>query len=199
MTDVDNRPTGETGNQFPSLVNIREYFTLWLGNIDHFLQERDRRYEERYVAQEKAVLAALAAQEKLTSAAFASAEKAVSKAEDAQKDYNQRSNEFRGQLDDQAKLLMARTEAISQFDGFDKRLEDRDKAVEARLTALSFSVNHAAFARDQHNRARRLPGFDRFKHRRVDLREAARGHADRLGRGSSEPCGRTRYGLRRKR
>ena len=122
--------------QVPNLVNIREYFTLWLERVEQFLLERDRRYEERYVAQEKAVLAALAAQEKLTNAAFASAEKAVAKAEDAQKDYNARSNEFRGQLDDQAKTLMPRTEALTQYAALDKRLEERDKGVEVRLTAL---------------------------------------------------------------
>lgn len=133
---VNNKPSGETGNQMPNLVNIREFFTLWLTNVDHFLGERDRRYDERYVAQEKAVLAALAAQEKLTSAAFASAEKAVAKAEDAQKDYNQRSNEFRGQLDDQAKTLMPRTEVVGMFGAIDKRLEDRDKTVEQRIAAL---------------------------------------------------------------
>lgn len=47
--------------------------------------------------------------------------KAIDKAEEAQKDYNTRSNEFRGQLDDQAKTLMPRAEAISKFDDLDKR------------------------------------------------------------------------------
>jgi hypothetical protein len=37
-----------------------------------------------------------------TRASFEASEKAIVKAENAQRDYNVRSNEFRGQLDDQA-------------------------------------------------------------------------------------------------
>lgn len=70
-------------------------------------------------AQEKAIAAALVAQEKQTSSAFASSEKAVMKAEEAQKEYNLRSNEFRGQLDDQAKRLMPRVECEGRLKTLD--------------------------------------------------------------------------------
>ena len=119
MTDHDNKPNGSA-----TPVNIREFFTLWLTNIDRFLEERDRRYDTRFEGQEKAVAAALAAADKQVTTAFAASEKAVLKSEEAQREYNIRSNEFRGQLDDQAKTLMPRTEALSRFDAIDKRSEE---------------------------------------------------------------------------
>src|ERR1700722_3073367 len=73
-------------------VSIREYLVS-------IIEERDRLYDMRFKASETAVNAALAAQEKAVTAAFTASEKAIVKAEDAQKDYNNRSNEFRGQLD----------------------------------------------------------------------------------------------------
>lgn len=88
------------------------------------IDERDRRYEDRFKAQETAVLAALAAQEKLVSAAFLASEKAIVKAEEAQRDYNIRSNEFRGQLDDQAKTLLPRAEADGRFDNLVLQIEE---------------------------------------------------------------------------
>lgn len=92
--------------------------------FEKFCDERDVRYQKQFEASEKAVFAALAAQEKLTTGAFSASERAIEKAEAAQKDYNLRSNEFRGQLDDQAKLLMSRTECLSKFESFDARHSD---------------------------------------------------------------------------
>jgi hypothetical protein len=123
--------------------------------IKNEADERDRLYNERNIsakvavdaaltAAKSAVDAALIAQDKLTTAAFASAEKAITKAEDAQKEYNIRSNEFRGQLDDQAKALMPRAETIAllkagdekvyaQFSGIVKQIENqRDDIVKLR-------------------------------------------------------------------
>lgn len=74
--------------------------------------ERDRRYEERFLASDRAVQTALASQEK-----------AVGKAEAAQQAYNERSNEFRGQLDDQAKRLMPREEANLLIGTISEKLE----------------------------------------------------------------------------
>jgi hypothetical protein len=98
--------------------------------------ERDRRYEDRFKAQETAVAAALLAQKESTGNAFAASEKAIVKAEDAQRDYNVRSNEFRGQLDDQAKLLMSRAEAFTKFDGIELRFEEFKKRNDAELASL---------------------------------------------------------------
>jgi len=107
-------------------VRLREY-------LERIMDERDRRYEDRFKAQETAVYAALAAQEKLTNAAFASSEKAIVKAEDAQRDYNVRSNEFRGQLDDQNKVMsnemLRRAEAEQRFDAQDEKIDEIKKDV----------------------------------------------------------------------
>ncbi len=96
-------------------VSLREF-------LERVMDERDRRYEDRFKAQETAVSSALAAQKELTSAAFAASEKAIVKAEAAQTSYNERSNEFRGQLDDQAKTLIPRTEADARFFSFEEKL-----------------------------------------------------------------------------
>lgn len=104
------------------------------------VDERDRLYDVRFragetavaaalAAQEKAVSAALNAQEKQTSTAFLASEKAIVKAEDAQREYNIRSNEFRGQLDDQAKMLMPRAEVAALF----KAMEEKVYGIKAEL------------------------------------------------------------------
>jgi hypothetical protein len=105
-----------------------------LAERDRVLTERDRRYEDRFKAlevnigdrfkaAETAVGAALAANKELTNASFVASEKAIGKAETAQADYNVRSNEFRGQLDDQAKTLMPRAEAQVQFKAYDEKID----------------------------------------------------------------------------
>jgi hypothetical protein len=91
--------------------------------LERIVDERDRQYDMRFRASEIAVNAALVAQEKAVTSAFAASEKAIIKAEDAQREYNQRSNEFRGQLDDQAKLLIQRAEALGLFKSSDDKLE----------------------------------------------------------------------------
>jgi ABC-type Na+ efflux pump permease subunit len=86
--------------------------------------ERDRRYEERFKAAEEAVKAALVAAKELTAAAFASSEKAIVKAEDAQKSYNERTNELRGALNDQNKTLLPRNEADTRFAAIEEKVEE---------------------------------------------------------------------------
>jgi len=105
-------------------INLREFFTLWIERLEETLEERDRRYEDRFKAQETAVANAFAAQKELTNSVFNSSEKAISKAESAQSEYNLRSNEFRGQLDDQAKRLMSRDEALGRFEAIDHRISE---------------------------------------------------------------------------
>jgi formaldehyde-activating enzyme involved in methanogenesis len=71
--------------------------------VERIMDERDRLYEAKFKAAEtavttalssaeKAVNAALAAQEKQTASSFAASEKAIVKAEEAQREYNIRSN-----------------------------------------------------------------------------------------------------------
>ena len=108
-------------------IALREYLEHLLNariiGVEGLISERDRLYGARFEAAGVAVNAALAAQEKAVSAAFLASEKAIIKAEDAQREYNVRSNEFRGQLDDQAKMLMPRAETMTMFRAMEERLE----------------------------------------------------------------------------
>jgi len=90
--------------------------------------ERDRRYTERDDSRKAAVDAALVAMKEQTNASFLSSEKAITKAEKAQSDYNNRSNEFRGQLDDQAKRLATKDELGSISRNLEEKINriDRD-------------------------------------------------------------------------
>lgn len=92
------------------LDGLRELLLSKIDNLKELVNERDRLYKERDDARRVAVDAALAAAKEQTASSFSASEKAIVKAENAQSDYNIRSNEFRGQLDDQAKRLISRTE-----------------------------------------------------------------------------------------
>jgi hypothetical protein len=109
-------------------------------SVQRTMDERDRFYLEKFKAAEIAVSAALTASDKLNAAAFSSGEKAVIKAEDAQREYNVRSNEFRGQLDDQAKRLMPREEAQTHFGIYDQKFDEIKEEIAA------FRVGHQSTA-----------------------------------------------------
>lgn len=116
---------------FPTVLATRvavlEERTTAAGRI---ADERDRFYLEKFKASEVAVGAAITAQKEQTTSSFAASEKAIVKAEEAQREYNVRSNEFRGQLDDQAKRLMPREEAVSNFKSVDDKLEEVKKSID---------------------------------------------------------------------
>lgn len=95
-------------------VSLREHF-------EAILSEMDRRYEQRFDAQEKANTTALTA-----------AEKAVLKAEVAAEARFASVNEFRGTLSDQTATLMPRVEA-----------EARMQAMADKLGELGDRVNRA--------------------------------------------------------
>jgi chromosome segregation ATPase len=103
----------------------------------------------RFDATEKALAAHLTAADKAVSAAFAASDKAIEKAEAAQKDYNQRSNEFRGQLDDQAKTLMPRSEAISLFNGIDDKLTNLRREYDSRIEGLRHDISELRESRSE--------------------------------------------------
>jgi hypothetical protein len=109
-------------------VSLREFIEMVIAERDRGYMERfrsiDASLDRRFKDNEIAFSAALTAQEKATSAAFLASEKAIVKAEDAQRDYNARSNEFRGQLDDQAKTFLTRFEADSKFEAIAVNIQD---------------------------------------------------------------------------
>jgi hypothetical protein len=116
--------------------------------LERIVEERDKQYDMRFRAAEIAVNAALAAQQKSTADAFSASEKAIIKAEDAQKEYNLRSNEFRGQLDDQAKLLMQRQEALGLFKASDDKLEAMRLFFDSKMESLSSTLKSDAINLD---------------------------------------------------
>ena len=115
------------------LDDIKELLQVKHDALVQIVDERDRLYDVRFRAAEAAVGAALAAQEKGTNAAFNASEKAISKAEDAQREYNIRSNEFRGQLDDQAKTLMPRPETSALFKNMDDKVSNIRNELNSRI------------------------------------------------------------------
>jgi hypothetical protein len=104
------------------------------------ISKQDSFYTEKFRSAEIAVSAAIAASDKQTASTFAASEKAISKAEEAQRDYNVRSNEFRAQLDDQAKRLISRIEAQAVF----KSIEDKIDEIKTEMSA--FRVGHQSVA-----------------------------------------------------
>ncbi len=100
------------------------YFERWLLGMEELHTERDRNYQDKFRLLNESSEKALMAVEKQTSIAFGANKEAISKAEDAQKSYNERSNEFRGQLEDQAARLMGKDEALSKFSTYDEKLDE---------------------------------------------------------------------------
>ena len=126
------------------VVELKEHF-------ERILDERENRYNERFVAAEKAVTtalaaaekavaAALSAQEKLTTAAFVSSEKAITKAEEAQRDAMSKTNEFRAQLSDQAETLMPRKETAALIDALNVKIAELKEGPIDRLLAFQNNI-----------------------------------------------------------
>jgi hypothetical protein len=93
------------------------------------MDERDRRYNERFDAQEKAVEAALA-----------SSEKAVLKAETASERRFEGVNEFRATLSDQAATFITRKEVDAELGAQSEKLniqQSRLDRIEARSAGLN--------------------------------------------------------------
>ena len=92
----------------------------------------DKRYEQRFIAQEGAVASALTAQEKAVQAALIAADRAVSKVETANEKRFENMNEFRAQLADQAAGFIQRSEASIRFDSVTERIESSKKTFEEK-------------------------------------------------------------------
>lgn len=81
--------------------------------MDHVLKladANDKRYEERFAAQEKAVKDALAGQEKAVNAALAASEKAVSVAERNAEKWREGANEWRAAMSDRERSFSTKAE-----------------------------------------------------------------------------------------
>lgn len=137
---MSDKPSVRASHNAQDLISLREYFDVKLSALSIIVDERDRQYGNQFKASETAVAAALAAAKEAVAAAFVAAEKAVLKAEEAQKDYNVRSNEFRGQLDDQAKTLMPRTESAVISAGLDSKIDAVTKTLDSKINVLQLAM-----------------------------------------------------------
>lgn len=109
---------------------MREWVAAKLQAIRELVDERDRLYKERD-----------AAIREQTKATFEASDKAITKAEDAQRDYNVRSNEFRGQLDDQNKLMrdtmMPRVESLGMHHATADKIEAVKRDTYSRVDSVT--------------------------------------------------------------
>jgi len=103
-----------------TVETLRAHLLSELAALFRLLAEMDLRYEQRYVAQSKALEAALLA-----------AEKAVLKAETAAERRFESVNEFRAQLSDQAGTFIPRSEHGVQMKATEDRLSRIDDALKA--------------------------------------------------------------------
>lgn len=101
------------------------------------LNERDRRYEQRFVAQEKAVADAFLAAEKAVGAALAAAKEAVNKAESASEKRFESVNEFRAQLADQQVTFLPRNEYNAQHEALEQKVEAAEKALDHKIDSVA--------------------------------------------------------------
>lgn len=106
------------------------------------MAERDRRYEERFKAQEAAVAAALGAADKLTTSAFAASKEAIIKAEASQATYNATHNDLTRKMDAQYKEMLPRPEADSKFRGIEEKIEEIKKDTAGLRESRSQVVGH---------------------------------------------------------
>jgi hypothetical protein len=105
-------------------------------HFQSLLNQYDRRYTERFDAQEKAVLAALASAEKAVAAALASAERASGVLEVQSKEWRAAANEWRGAMADRERDYPTRTEVLSIEKGLLVKLDstiDRLDKLERRI------------------------------------------------------------------
>jgi len=145
MAVTSNTEKGENIVAFTWTVeSLKEHFTK-------VFTESDRRYEERFIAQEKAVNTAfvasekavntaLIAQEKAINSALIAAKEAVLKAESATEKRFEAVNEFRQTLSDQTATFIPRAEAIQRAEqnaekitALDKRMTDALSDINSRL------------------------------------------------------------------
>ena len=96
-------------------IEVRDY-------INERVHATERLCEAKLQAHDELSEAKLAAMGEVISANMRAAERAAQKAEEAQHEYNIRSNEFRAQLKDQADMLMPRAETLTLFKSSDEKM-----------------------------------------------------------------------------
>lgn len=100
--------------------------------------------DERAAAQTKAMETAFLAADKAVQAALTSAEKAVTKAEMAAEKRFEATNEFRGQLSDQAATFLARSEADIRFAALTEKFDSLTQGNIDRIAELDLRLTKSA-------------------------------------------------------
>ena len=126
------------------LDGLRQVMGSRLEGMKAMMDERDRMYSERDNSRRTAVEAALIAAKEQTASSFAASKEAIIKAEQAQHDYNMRSNEFRGQLDDQAKRLIARSEVEVLMKNLEEKIGKIEMDGRANREAITSNAGRGA-------------------------------------------------------
>lgn len=99
--------------QDSNIATLKELLESEICAIRKTISESDRRYEQRFDAQEKATMVAIG-----------SAKEAVNKAETANERRFDAVNEFRGQLNDQANTFLPRSEYSARHETLENRVSE---------------------------------------------------------------------------
>lgn len=110
--------------QSPPSISQSAQDAVTVNQLLAIIAERDRQYSQRFDAQEKSTIVALAAAKEAVQAALIAAKEAVQKAEAASEKRFDSVNEFRNTLKDQQLTLMARAEAEAKFKDLDRRVTE---------------------------------------------------------------------------
>lgn len=110
-------------------------------HVAELMGANDRRYSERFDAQEKALADALLAAKEAGAAAISTTKEAVTKAENANEKRFESVNEFRNTLKDQATHFLTRTESVAVT-------APLERAVEAlRVELATYTAGTSAYER----------------------------------------------------
>jgi hypothetical protein len=126
---------------------LRAFLLTLIGETDRrhagMVAEMDLRYEQRFAAQQAALVLALTEADKRYEQRFSAQQEAITKSEHASERRFESVNEFRAQLNDQTNKLMTRTESEAiraELLGAVKALGDRMEAVTTANTEKIASV-----------------------------------------------------------
>lgn len=124
----------DTGKSAWSIETAIDYLLAVMNEKDtHLLSlivANDKRYEERFVASQKALELGLSGQKAEISAALTASERAVQKAEVATEKRFDGVNEFRAALDQQQRTLIPRSEVSVLVDGLNDKITNLSKSIE---------------------------------------------------------------------
>lgn len=145
--------SGETEGSISAWTvdSLKEYIEL-------SLREKDKRDNQRYDAQEKALAAALLAAEKAVTAALSAAERAVLKAEAASERRFESVNEFRAQQGDLITTFARRDEMDTRLKALTEKI---DGMIEAAVRAASTCLPRAEYDRAHVDLAERVIAQDK--------------------------------------